>query len=59
MTSNRPYVPPLTDAEALVECRRLAGAQFWEVAVSALESLAAAGGLGAADLERRALLERL
>ena len=59
MTSDRPYVAPLPIAEAVVECRRLAGAQFWEAAVSALEILAASGGLGAADLERRALLERL
>jgi len=59
MTSHRPYLPSMTAERALVECRRLAGAQFWEEAVAALELLAQAGALGAADLERRAVLERI
>ena len=59
MTSERPYVPSMTPEHALVECRRLAGTQFWDTAVTALESLAEAGLLDATDLERRAVLERI
>ena len=59
MTSNRPYVAPMSPEAALAECRRLAGAQFWQDAVAALEILAEAGALSAADLERRATLERI
>jgi diguanylate cyclase (GGDEF)-like protein len=54
MTSARVYVPPLTDAEALEECRRQVGAQFWGPAVDALESLHRGGALEAAALERAA-----
>jgi diguanylate cyclase (GGDEF)-like protein/putative nucleotidyltransferase with HDIG domain len=59
MTSNRPYVAPMVPEVALAECRRLAGAQFWEAAVSALEVLAEAGGLTGAELLHPAVLERL
>ena len=54
MTSNRVYVPPRSDEQALAECRRLAGAQFWPAAVDALESLHRGGALAAEALERRA-----
>lgn len=59
MTSSRPYVPSMTPEFALSECRRLAGAQFWEAAVVALELLGSTGALSAAALERRAVLERI
>jgi diguanylate cyclase (GGDEF)-like protein len=52
MTSARPYVTRLTDAQALAECRANAGTQFWPLAVAALESLWAAGGIDAEVLER-------
>jgi diguanylate cyclase (GGDEF)-like protein len=52
MTSARPYVTPLTEAQALAECRANAGTQFWPLAVAALESLWAAGGIDADALEQ-------
>jgi len=57
MTSRRPYMPPMSGAEAMLECRRLAGAQFWERAVDALEALWGAGALEPEALERRAAME--
>lgn len=45
MTSARPYGVPLSPADALQECRRCSGAQFWPAAVEALERLVLAGGL--------------
>lgn len=59
MTSSRPYVAPMTPAVALAECRRLAGAQFWEAAVTALEVIAESGGLSGAELAHSTVLERL
>ena len=44
MTSDRPYGVPLSREDALAECRRCSGAQFWPAAVDALER-ALAGGL--------------
>ena len=44
MTSDRPYGVPLSQEDALAECRRCSGAQFWPAAVDALER-ALAGGL--------------
>jgi diguanylate cyclase (GGDEF)-like protein len=52
MTSSRSYVPPMTEEGALAECRRQAGGQFWDVAVTALESLHRGGALAAESLER-------
>ena len=52
MTSNRAYVTPLSDDEALAECRRQVGAQFWGPAVDALERLHRSGALEAEALER-------
>jgi diguanylate cyclase (GGDEF)-like protein/putative nucleotidyltransferase with HDIG domain len=43
MTVARPYSAPLPPAEALEECRRLAGAQFDPGAVRALEAVLALG----------------
>jgi HD-GYP domain-containing protein (c-di-GMP phosphodiesterase class II) len=37
MTSERPYGVPLSREDALAECRRCSGAQFWPAAVEALE----------------------
>jgi len=37
MTSARPYGAPLSREDALAECRRCAGSQFWPAAVEALE----------------------
>jgi diguanylate cyclase (GGDEF)-like protein/PAS domain S-box-containing protein len=37
MTSERPYGVPLSREDALAECRRCSGAQFWPAAVDALE----------------------
>jgi diguanylate cyclase (GGDEF)-like protein/PAS domain S-box-containing protein len=37
MTSERPYGVPLSREDALAECRRCSGAQFWPSAVEALE----------------------
>ena len=59
MASNRPYVEPREPAEALAECRRLAGGQFWEPAVSCLERLWAEGALDPEALERNAPAERI
>jgi len=59
MTSNRPYVESLGPERALHECRRLAGGQFWEPAVTALEMLWATGALDAGALERNAPAERI
>ena len=59
MTSSRPYVAPMGLEAALSECRRLAGAQFWEAAVTALEVLAEAGALAGGDPERIGVLERI
>ncbi len=59
MTSSRPYVAPMTPEVALAECRRLAGAQFWEAAVTALEVIAESGGLAGAEVAHPAVLERL
>ncbi len=42
MTSAREYNVPLTPKEALEECRRCSGTQFWPVAVEALERVAEA-----------------
>ena len=42
MTSAREYNVPLTPEEALEECRRCSGTQFWPSAVEALERLAEA-----------------
>ncbi len=43
MTSARPYGVPLSREDALTECRRCSGAQFWPEAVAALERLVAEG----------------
>jgi len=59
MTSHRPYVGPMSPEDALAECRRVAGAQFWGPAIESLEALWAAGGLSAEALERRAVTERV
>ncbi len=45
MTTYRPYSPPMGVREALAECRRCSGTQFWPGAVEALERLCAAGAL--------------
>jgi diguanylate cyclase (GGDEF)-like protein/PAS domain S-box-containing protein len=45
MTSQRPYGAPLSREDALAECRRCSGAQFWPAAVEALERALAEGGL--------------
>jgi diguanylate cyclase (GGDEF)-like protein len=52
MTSHRAYVTPLTQDEAMNECRRQVGAQFWGPAVDALERLHRGGALEAEALER-------
>ncbi len=59
MTSNRPYVPPMSAADALAECRRQSGAQFWDRAVEALGELHAVGAVEAGALERRGADERI
>ncbi len=59
MTSDRPYGASLGAGRALAECRRLAGGQFWEPAVAALEALFADGALDARSLERNAPGERI
>ncbi|MBY0397744.1 MAG: HD-GYP domain-containing protein, partial [Thermoleophilia bacterium] len=43
MTSERPYGVPLSREDALAECRRCSGSQFWPAAVDALERVLAAG----------------
>ena len=43
MTSERPYGVPLSREDALAECRRCSGAQFWPAAVEALERALAEG----------------
>jgi HD-GYP domain-containing protein (c-di-GMP phosphodiesterase class II) len=43
MTSDRPYSAPLSVGDALAECRRCAGGQFWGRAVAAIEGLFAVG----------------
>ncbi|WP_217915692.1 diguanylate cyclase [Miltoncostaea marina] len=43
MTSQRPYGVPLSREDALAECRRCSGAQFWPAAVEALERAVAGG----------------
>jgi diguanylate cyclase (GGDEF)-like protein len=45
MTSARPYGAPLSREDALAECRRCSGAQFWPVVVEALERAVAEGHL--------------
>lgn len=45
MTSERPYGVPLSREDALAECRRCSGAQFWPAAVEALERSIAEGHL--------------
>jgi HD-GYP domain-containing protein (c-di-GMP phosphodiesterase class II) len=45
MTSQRPYGVPLSREDALAECRRCSGAQFWPAVVAALERTLAEGGL--------------
>jgi diguanylate cyclase (GGDEF)-like protein/PAS domain S-box-containing protein len=45
MTSERPYGVPLSREDALAECRRCSGAQFWPAAVEALERAVAEGHL--------------
>jgi diguanylate cyclase (GGDEF)-like protein len=47
MVNVRHYKPPMTVEEALEECRRHAGGQFWPDAVTALERLVRAGALTA------------
>ena len=46
MTLSRPYSAPKSPAEALAECRALAGRQFTVQAVAALLRLSGSGGLG-------------
>ena len=41
MTAARPYSAPLMHADAIAECRRLAGAQFDPAVVAALETVLA------------------
>ncbi|MGE3140302.1 MAG: diguanylate cyclase [Thermoleophilia bacterium] len=53
MTSSRPYVAPLSRDEALEECARAAGGQFWPRAVEALAALGSRGLLDPGALERR------
>ena len=43
MTSERPYGVPLSREDALAECRRCSGAQFWPAAVEALQRAIAEG----------------
>jgi diguanylate cyclase (GGDEF)-like protein/PAS domain S-box-containing protein/putative nucleotidyltransferase with HDIG domain len=43
MTSMRPYGMPLSREDALAECRRCSGAQFWPAAVDALQRIVAEG----------------
>ena len=43
MTSDRPYGVPLSREDALAECRRCSGSQFWPAVVDALERVLAAG----------------
>jgi len=45
MTSARPYGAPLARDDALAECRRCSGTQFWPVTVEALERAIAEGHL--------------
>ena len=45
MTSQRPYGVPLSREDALAECLRCSGAQFWPAAVEALERCVAEGHL--------------
>jgi HD-GYP domain-containing protein (c-di-GMP phosphodiesterase class II) len=45
MTSDRPYAPALSHADALRELRRNRGGQFWPPAVAALERVVEAGAL--------------
>ncbi|WP_217915683.1 diguanylate cyclase [Miltoncostaea marina] len=54
MTSTRPYVAAMSADEALDECRRQAGVQFWPRAVEVLAEAAELRLLDAAALERRA-----
>ena len=49
MTSARPYGAPLSREDALAECRSCSGAQFWPVAVEALERAIAEGHLPAPE----------
>ena len=49
MTSARPYGAPLSREDALAECRRCSGAQFWPVVVEALERALAEGHLPAPE----------
>lgn len=46
MTSARPWRPARTPTEALAECRRHSGGQFWPEAVQALGEVVAAGRIG-------------
>ncbi len=59
MTSTRPYVAPMSQRDAIEECRRQAGRQFWDRAVEALEELHGRGALDAGALERRGAAERV
>ena len=45
MTSERPYGVPLSREDALAECLRCSGAQFWPEAVDALQKAVAEGQL--------------
>ncbi|MGD9694519.1 MAG: PAS domain S-box protein [Thermoleophilia bacterium] len=45
MTSVRPYGEPLTREDALAECRRCSGTQFWPAVVGALERVVREGRL--------------
>jgi diguanylate cyclase (GGDEF)-like protein len=51
ITVERGYGSPLAREEALEECRRCSGLQFWPQGVQALEALASAGALGGAPGE--------
>ncbi len=53
MTSARPYGAPLAREDALAECRRCSGRQFWPAAVAALERVLADGLLSADLLSAR------
>jgi HD-GYP domain-containing protein (c-di-GMP phosphodiesterase class II) len=52
MVNVRTYKPAVPPAEAIEECRRCAGTQFWPDAVDALNRLFAAGRLTRGGAER-------
>lgn len=49
MTQARAYRAPLAPAEALAECERTAGRQFWPVAVRAMRRVVESGSLSGRD----------